>query len=279
METYAITTYVIADEVLRLLHVQDDLQVMMTNAEVITFAIVAAKFFGGNYKMARYMCQKLGLFSKMLSNSRLNRRIHDIDWSCWYAIFRFLALLSKQADDTCYFAVDSFPVSYCEKNRIDKRKGFLHHKYIGFAASKKRYFCGIKVHMIVTNKGRPVEAHLRPGSEADVSVLWEMELDIPPESLLYADGGYNCFELEDVLLDEKIQLIAKRSSKAKKRVRSPVEERQASSKRQIVETAFSVITSQFPRNIKSRTENGFLIKVFCFVLSYSVSFLWQGSLA
>lgn len=106
-----------------------------------------------------------------------------------------------------------------------------------------------------------------------------MELDIPSQAILYADGAYNCFELEDLLQSDGIQLIAKRGSKTKNRVRSSEEERQISSKRQIIETAFSSIINQFPRYIKSRTEHGFLIKIFCFILSYSTSFLWQGSLA
>ena len=72
--------------------------------------------------------------------------------------------------------------------------------------------------------------------------------------------------------------LAKRSPQAKNRQRSHSEERIISSKRQIIETAFSCITSLFPRFIKTRTENGFLIKVFCFILAYSASFLWQGSL-
>jgi len=55
MEMYATTVYVIADEVLRLLNVNDDPQSKMSNAEVITFAIVSAKFFSGNHKLTRYL--------------------------------------------------------------------------------------------------------------------------------------------------------------------------------------------------------------------------------
>ena len=106
--------------------------------------------------------------------------------------------------------------------------------------------------MIVTNKGRPVEVHLRPGAESDLNVLWTMELDIPPQATLYADGAYNCFELEDILQDEGIRLLAKRGSKAKNRLRSAEEEKEISSKRQVVETAFSSILNRFPRYIKSR---------------------------
>lgn len=278
MEMYATTVYVIADEVLRILNVKDDPQSKMSNAEVITFAIVSAKFFSGNHKLTRYLCKQLGLFSEILSNSRLNRRIRNIPWSHWLAVFRFLAFLSMKAKDTCYFAVDSFPVAYCEKNRIDKRKRFIDRAYLGFAASKKRYFCGIKVHMVVTNQGRPVEVHFRPGAESDVNVLWKMELDIPDNAILYADGAYNCFDLEDILQEENINLLAKRGSKAKNRVRSPLEEKAISSKRQTIETAFSRITALFPRNIKARTEKGFLTKVFCFVLAFSASFLCNVSL-
>ncbi len=54
MEMYATIVYVITDEVLRILNVIDDPQSKMSNAEVITFAIITAKFFSGNYKMARY---------------------------------------------------------------------------------------------------------------------------------------------------------------------------------------------------------------------------------
>ena len=278
METYVITVFVICEEVLRMLQIKDDQQTLMSNAEVMTFAIVAAKYFSSNYKTARYFCKKLRLFSRILSNSRMNRRIHKIPWICWNAIFRLLAFIFKQTSKDKDFAVDSFPVASCQKNRIDKRKIFLEKCYLGYAASKKRYFCGIKVHMVVTSEGKPVEVQFTPGSESDVSVLWQMELDIPIDSNLYADGAYNCFELEDVLQDEQIKLLAKRGSLAKNRVREPLKEKMISSRRQIIETAFSSITSLFPRTFKVRTESGFLIKVLCSILAYSASFLCSGLL-
>ncbi len=279
METYATTVYVISEEILRILGIKDDPQSQMSNAEVITFAILSAKYVSCNYKMSRYLCKRLRLFRAILSNSRLNRRIHKIPWICWNAIFRFLALFFKQINKDQGFAIDSFPVSCCQKNRIDKRKVFLERRYLGFAASKKRYFCGIKVHRIVTSEGKPVEVLFKPGAVSDVKVLWEMKLDIPPDSKLYADGAYNCFDLEDILKEEQITLLAKRGCKANNRVRTPIEEREISSKRQIVETTFSCITNLFQRTFKFCTEQGFLIKVFCAILAYSVSFLCKGELS
>lgn len=275
MENYSTLIYVIADEVLRILQYVDDPQSKMSNAEVITFAITSARFFSGNHKLTRYLCTQLNLFPNILSNSRINRRIRQIPWFCWEAIFRFLSLISNQSKKVRYFAVDSFPVSSCQKNRIDRRMRFTEPCYIGFAASKKKYFCGIKVHMVVTNEGFPIEAHFKPGSESDLSVLWKMNLDIPSDSTLYADGAYNCFDLEN----ERIHLLAKRGAKAKNRIRPESIEKNISSKRQIIETAFSCITRLFPREIKSRTESGFLIKIFCFILAYSASFLCKDPFA
>jgi hypothetical protein len=278
MEVFAITVYVISHEILRLLEIEDDLQSEMSNAEVITFTILAAKYFSSNHKMTRYICEKLRFFPKILSHSRLNRRIHKIPWSCWQAIFRFLSLIFKRTIKNQYFAVDSFPIACCQKNRIDKRKLFLQRNYLGYAASKKRYFCGIKVHMIVTSDGKPIEMHFQPGAESDINVLWKIELDIPSDSKLYADGAYDCFDLEDILQEEQIILLAKRGIGVKNRIRTPIEEKEISSRRQIIETVFSSITNLFPRNFKVRTEIGFLIKIFCSVLAYSFSCIYKSAL-
>ena len=58
---------------------------------------------------------------------------------------------------------------------------------------------------------------------------------------------YNCFELEDILQEQGIQFMAKRGVKTKNRLRSREEEKSISSRRQIIETAFSSILHQFPR--------------------------------
>ena len=140
MQTYAVVVYVISDEILKLLGCKDEQQAKMSNAEVMTFAILAAKHFHSNYKMARYICKNLRLFPTILSNSRLNRRIHLIPWECWNAVFRFLALFFKQTSTNQTFVVDSFPVSWCQKNRIDKRKFFFGETVFRLCSFKKTLF-------------------------------------------------------------------------------------------------------------------------------------------
>lgn len=274
METRAIITSVICDEVLKALRVVDDPQSLMSHSEVVTFAILASHDFGGNHRKARWFCKEMGYFPTMLSESRLNRRIHKIPLRAWMAIFYFLANIFKEDALSQEFAVDSFPVNSCQKCRIDRRKLFRSSNFLGWSASKKKYFCGIRVYMIVSSSGAPVEVQFRAANENDQSVLWSFNLDLPPGSSLYADGAYACHELEDILFeDEEIFLLAKRSSSHKTRLRSLEEERQISSRRQIVETTFSCITNLLPRYIHARTEKGFLLRVLCTVLAYSLTHL------
>jgi IS5 family transposase len=174
------------------------------------------------------------------------------------------------------YAVDSFPVAICQKSRIDRRKLFRGKQYLGFSASKKQYFCGIRVHMIVTLEGAPVEMTLRPGSESDLKTLWSMDLELPIGSILYADGAYTCFELEDILKHEEgITLMPKRGKSIRNRVWTKAVSKQISSKRQIVETAFSRITALLPRALVVRTEEGFWVRIFSAVLAYTLRILAQ----
>jgi len=49
----------------------------------------------------------------------------------------------------------------------------------GYIASKRRYFYGLRVHLVVTGAGEPVEFALAAGSEADVTIFKELGLDLP----------------------------------------------------------------------------------------------------
>ena len=111
METFAITIYVISDEVLTILGNQDDPQSAMSNAEVITFAILAARYFSSNHKTTRYLCKKLRLFPRILSSSRLNRRLHKIPTEHWQALFHFLALIFKNTRECRQIIVLCYKIS------------------------------------------------------------------------------------------------------------------------------------------------------------------------
>ena len=96
----------------------------MNNAEVMVVVLVAAAFFGGNFRIAANFLKEHGYIHKMLSESRLNRRIHAIDDDVWQALFKIIAETFKIRNQGQEYITDSFPVPVCENIRIAGLKFF-----------------------------------------------------------------------------------------------------------------------------------------------------------
>ena len=86
--------------------------------------------------------------------------------------------------------------------------------YRGYKASMRRYFYGIKVQLITTSSGIPVEFSIVAGSQADVKVLDQLPFCLPAGSVLYADLAYTNYHLEDMLADDRIKLYSQRKANA-----------------------------------------------------------------
>ena len=62
-------------------------------------------------------------------------------------------------------------VSQCQDNiRIDRCQIYNKEEYRGYIASKKRYFYGLRVHMLVNKHGKSIEFYRAAGSYNDVKV-------------------------------------------------------------------------------------------------------------
>src|SRR3546814_3881143 len=58
----------------------------MNTAEIMTVALTATKYFGGNYERSRHFFESYG-YMKMLSKSQFNRRLNKIDICIWQGLF------------------------------------------------------------------------------------------------------------------------------------------------------------------------------------------------
>jgi len=169
------------------------------------------------------------------------------------------------------FIVDSFPVPCCQNNKIFRCRLFQGKEYHGYTASKKSYFWGIKVHMIVNAEGIPVEFTFTCGSESDIRGFRRLECDLPEGSKIYADKAYTDYLQEDLLKESaNIELIPKRKKNAK-RQHSFEREFLLSTTRNRIETTFSSIVSLMPRCIRAVTQEGFYFKVFMFIFGYTIN--------
>jgi len=82
------TIFVLCDELLTAMHIQEDTQIQMNNAEVMTVPLTAARFSMAIRTMPGLLHEH-GYIPGMLSESRLNRRIHGIPEGIWLTVFGF----------------------------------------------------------------------------------------------------------------------------------------------------------------------------------------------
>lgn len=216
METQIIFIYCLADSILQSLDIQDDPQCAMSSAEIITFTLISALFYQCNYRLTRLVVNSQHYFSTLLSRSRLIRRIHQVPETVWLIMFTICRDLLCQKNSKA-FIVDSFPVAVCQNHKILRCKIFTHKTYHGYIASKKTYFFGIKVHMLVNLEGIPIEFHFTPGSMSDVKAFKDFSFDLDKGACIYADRAYNDYKFEDFLRKfTGIKLIPKRKTNSKR---------------------------------------------------------------
>jgi hypothetical protein len=277
MDDTITTIYCLCDDFLKAIGHRDDLQVTMSTAEVMTVPLVAATFFGANVDETRLFLHEYGYMKKMLGKkSRLNRRIHAIEAGLWQGLFALLAEFFKQRDAERTYVVDSLPVPACDNIRIRRCRLYPLKEhggaFRGYIPSKRRYFYGLRVHLVVSGAGEPVEFALEAGSEADIRVFKNLGLDLPEGSIILADKAYTDYDYEDLLEEAGLRLKAQRK-KNSKRPMPMWEEFLGKPIRQYIETVFSRLSGLFARKIHAVTPRGFELKIVWFLLAFSIQCL------
>ena len=272
MDEKILAIYCLCADVLQALgHVEEPHQ-KMSDAEVVTTALVAMRFFRGNFEAARGLLCAPGYRPHMLSRSRLNRRLHRLN-DLLMTLFELLGQTWKHLNTDSSSILDRFPIAVCDNYRIPRAKVYQHETSRGYIASKKRYFYGLKIHLLVTKDGQPIECYLTPGSYSDVRVLKTLRFDLPEGSQMYADKAYNDYELEDALEEAvHIQLCPIRKKHSTRAV-PPYLASVQHDDRKMLETVGRLIERTMPKTIHAVTAAGVELNVFLFVLAYSINCL------
>ena len=177
----------------------------------------------------------------------------------------------KTLNTASVYVIDSLPISVCDNIRIARSKLYTDEKYRGYTASKKRYFYGLKIHLLVTREGHPVECILTHGGLGDVDALKCYAYNLPENSVIYADRAYNDYDIEDLLQEvEHIALVPMRKKNSRRQLPAYVSFVQHYY-RKMVETAGSLIEQMLPKSIHAVTAQGFELKVALFVIAYSLN--------
>ena len=271
MDEEILTIYCLCDELLQASGHRDDPQCRMSSVEVMTVTITAASYFGGNFALARRWLHRPQWMPVMLSKSRFSRRLHRVS-DFFILLFYIQAAVWKEINTDQIYNVDTFPIPVCDNIRISRCRLYQEESYRGYKASKRRYFYGLKLHLLTTETGHPVEFFLTPGATSDVRGLYEFDFDLPAGATIIADKAYNVYWYEDLLADVGLRLLPIRKKNGK-RPHQPWERGLQWLCRQNIETAGSLIDRQLPKSIHAVTAEGFELKVVLFVLSFSLSYL------
>jgi hypothetical protein len=271
MDTYIVLVYCLCDDLLKAAPHRDDPQCRLSDAEVMTIALVAALYFGGNQALSNCMLYEKGYIKRHLSRSRFCRRLQRVR-KYYEPLFAQLGAFFKEQNTEQVYVVDSMPVAVCDNYRILRCRIYQDKRYRGKQASKRRYIYGLKIHLLVTEKGEPVEFTLTAACEHDLTGVYELDFDLPPGATVYGDKAYVHQVIEAVFKEFGIDYAPIRRSNAKNP--DPAWKRYLQSiKRKCIETMNSRIERILPKHIHAVTKAGFETKVALFVIAAAIKLL------
>jgi hypothetical protein len=270
MKDKTIAIYVFLDDIMKEYDHKEPTNRNASDSEIITTALIAAKYFHGHIDNALSFVKGSGLMPGMLSKSRFNRRIHAI-YELIIDLFFNIAEIIKKINISSEYIIDSFPVPVCENIRICRSRIIKGNQYRGYKPSLRKYFYGFTIQVIATVDGVPVEFAILPGSYHDIDGMKNMFFNLPEGSILYGDSAYTDYNYEEDCLEaENIQMMIARKSNSKRK-HQPWQEYIISVSRKRIETMFSQISVMFPKRIHAVTVDGFILKLILFIFVFTLN--------
>ena len=261
---YIITVYVVLDDIARTFGGTVKYRPKMLPSEIVLVAIVAAKYYQNNLERALLLLAETGYIppARRLSISRFNRQLHQ------HADLLELGLtvLMELAREGEVLSLDSEPVPVCKRKRARRCRKVRGAIYCGYCAAKDEHYVGWKVHLLCTPQGVPVNFTLMPAALHDLTPLYELTYDLPPESRVLGDKGYNSAKDEQWLAADGVRLIPIRRRNMKHQ-HGWADEYDLRKHRRIIETLNSQCESMGLPRLRARTRPGFELKVHASLLA------------
>ena len=261
-----VTVYVVIDEMMRALGHRSHGLARVSDAEVLTVAVVAAKYFANNHERALRVMQGMGYLAGPLSPSRFNRRLHALGG--WLRLAReTLGALSAVGEA---FLLDSMPVPVCRRARARRCRKVRGKEYCGYCAAKRERFFGWRLHPVCTPAGVPVAFDLLPGGLHDLTPVHELTYGLPAGAAAYADKAYNAAADEaTTLADTGVRLVPIR--RANMRPNRWADKLALRQHRKRVETLHSQLEAMGLQRLHARTNAGLALKVHASLLAAVVT--------
>ncbi len=255
--TWIVTVFEVIDTTMETLDHHSHVLTKVPDSEVLTVAVVAAKFFQNHPERALTVLKALHYLSGPLSPSRFNRRLHTLaDWLVFLA-----ETLGEVLTKGEVFVIDSLPVPVCHRARARRCRKVRGRLYCGSCAAKDEKFFGWRLHLICTPAGVPVRFAMLPGALHDLTPIHELTVSLPPGSRLFGDKGYNSAKDEGSIWEEaQVRLIPVRRKNMQPHEWF-VDELEVREYRQTIETVNAQAEAMGIERLHARTNAGFDLKV------------------
>ena len=256
------TAFVVIDKLMAALGHRDHVLAQVSDAEVLTVAVVAAKYFQHHLERALQMMHLGRYLSGGLSVSRFNRRLHRLgDW-LGLALETLGALFATGEA----FLIDSMPVPVCRRARA-RRSGKLRGKaFCGYCAAKKEQFFGWRLHLVCTTAGLPVAFDLVPGGLHDRTPIHELTCALPEGAAVYGDKADNAGDDEvSIAAETGVRLVPLRKANMRPNIWADKLALRAWRKR--IEALYSQLEAMGVQRLRARTNPGLQLKLHALLLA------------
>lgn len=264
-DDYIVTTYCVIDDILKAYGYQDDCRAQGSAAEVLTVAVVAAKYLQNHHERTLYVLSQLGYIGRM-SVSRFNRRLHALyDW-----LQNIVIVLGELFAQGEVYIIDSMPLPVCKRVRARRCKKVRGRAFCGYCAAKQEKFFGWRLHLICTAEGIPVSFDLLPAAYHDLTAVHELAFGLPAGASLFGDKGFiSADDAKSLLADTGVRLVTpKRKNMAPN---AWADDYDLARYRKRIESVYSQMEAMGVQRLHARTNLGFDLKAFASVLALAFS--------
>jgi len=258
---HIVTSYVVIDDVLELIGHTDDTRTRVSSAEILTVAIVAARYFQNHHERALCLLQQTGYLPK-LSVSRFNRRLHALQ----DILLLIASLLGEMMATGNVFVIDTMPVPVCKRVRAARCRKVQGDDYLGYCASKRAYYCGWQLHLVCDATGVPVAFELLPARWDELTLVQDLLSLLPEGSVVVADKGYiSDTDQQLSYINGRVRLVPKQRRNMRGNTTQDAE--LIRTHRSRIETVNSQLEKMGLQRLHARTNPGFALKVLASLLA------------
>lgn len=264
---YIVTTYVVLDDTLKAMHYQDDVRARVTTAEILTVAVLAARYFQNHHERALWVLQQIHAIPR-LSTSRFNRRLHQVQ-----VVFEHLVrFVSQQVAQTWLCCIDTLPLPICKRVRLERCRKAQGKMYLSWCASKREWYFGWQLHWVCDLRGVPFAFEVLPASWHELTLVQDLLVELPPYTMVLGDKGY-LSKIQQALAWQTGQVYLLTPHQRHMKPLPTDAHALLAAHRHTVETAHSRLEKMGVQRLHAPTHTGFLLKLFASLFALTIQAL------